>query len=257
MPALEITTIIGCENACSYCPQKLLTKQYAKTSHIRVMTLSFFKSCLDTVPKDVNIHFSGFAEPFQNPQCIEMLDYAYQRGHKIVVFTTLSHSPIETLKKLIDKKIDLNIHLPHKESGVLKASHNSLITTKILFLKASKIPFTAWKVGEFEFDKTIKDIIGSNYKKQPVISRAGNVGNGSKVKFPILCQGARQNQNVLMPNGDVYLCCQDYGLKHRLGNLLQDNYTDLHNGKEYCKIIDKMLTGGDILCSHCERAVSI
>lgn len=257
MPALEITTVIGCENACSYCPQKLLTSRYAKISKQRTMKLEVFKSCLATVPKEVDIHFSGFAEPFQNPRCVEMIGHAYRKGHEIVIYTTLSHSPIETLRKIIDKKLDLNIHLPRKNSGALSVLHNTLIATRLLFLKASKYPFTAWKVGDFELDQSIKDAIGRNYKNQPVISRAGNVGKGNKVKFPILCQGARQNQNVLLPNGAVYLCCQDYGMRHKLGNLLHESYSAVRGSQEYCAVLSKMVRGGDILCAKCERAVSI
>jgi hypothetical protein len=33
--------------------------------------------------------------------------------------------------------------------------------------------------------------------------------------------------NVVLPNGDVSLCCMDYGLKHILGNIYEQEYEDI------------------------------
>ena len=32
------------------------------------------------------------------------------------------------------------------------------------------------------------------------------------------------DQNVVLPNGDVLLCCMDYAMKHRIGNLIEGDY---------------------------------
>ncbi|MER9007171.1 SPASM domain-containing protein [Mesorhizobium sp. M0862] len=41
---------------------------------------------------------------------------------------------------------------------------------------------------------------------------------------------SRQYRNVLLPNGDVTLCCTDFERRHVLGNLLRDEYADLFEG---------------------------
>jgi adenine C2-methylase RlmN of 23S rRNA A2503 and tRNA A37 len=74
MKSLEITTKIGCSNMCSYCPQQKIIRAYNDKETI--MSLETFKICLDKVPKDVVIVFSGFCEPFLNPICIKMIKYA-------------------------------------------------------------------------------------------------------------------------------------------------------------------------------------
>jgi len=51
--------------------------------------------------------------------------------------------------------------------------------------------------------------------------------------------------NVLLPNGDVSLCCMDYGLEQILGNLFESEYDD---------IMPKPLSCFD-LCNYCENAV--
>jgi hypothetical protein len=33
--------------------------------------------------------------------------------------------------------------------------------------------------------------------------------------------------NVVLPNGDVSLCCMDYGLKHIIGNIYEQEYDDI------------------------------
>ena len=37
----------------------------------------------------------------------------------------------------------------------------------------------------------------------------------------IICKTNSLNYNVLIPNGDVQLCCMDYGLDAKIGNLLE------------------------------------
>ena len=64
--------------------------------------------------------------------------------------------------------------------------------------------------------------------------------------------------NVLLPNGNVTLCCMDYGLKHILGNLVTDSYESLFTGEEYKRIQAGLLDGDlDILCRTCKEAKNI
>ena len=51
--------------------------------------------------------------------------------------------------------------------------------------------------------------------------------------------------NVVLPNGDVSLCCMDYGLEHIIGNLLDQEYED---------VIPKHNTCFN-LCRFCENGV--
>lgn len=64
------------------------------------------------------------------------------------------------------------------------------------------------------------------------------------------------NRNVLLPNGDVALCCMDYSLRHIFGNLLVSDYQDLFRSIEYHKL-QKGLDddSANIICRHCENAV--
>ena len=71
MSALEITTLIGCPLACTFCPQDALSRSYGTSS--RMMSLDTFKKCIDKIPPHVRIDFSGMSEPFVNPNCIDFI----------------------------------------------------------------------------------------------------------------------------------------------------------------------------------------
>ena len=78
-------------------------------------------------------------------------------------------------------------------------------------------------------DERIRNLLDIDIKKFCIHTRAGN-----KVltKAPERRRGGihcsrKFKQSVLLPNGDVLLCCMDYGMKHVLGNLLKSEYTSL------------------------------
>ena len=58
-----------------------------------------------------------------------------------------------------------------------------------------------------------------------------------------------------MPNGDVVLCFQDFGLKHVIGNLREQDFESLYTSQEFLFVqrglADESL---DILCRSCEWA---
>lgn len=98
-------------------------------------------------------------------------------------------------------------------------------------------------------------------RARPLSSRGGSVD--PKVVEPrqpvvgaLTCVDGRQYRNVLLPNGDVTLCCMDFEPRHVLGNLLRDGYEDLFEGPVFSEIIDRMNgTDGFLLCRMCEYAI--
>ena len=75
MGLMEINTMIGCRVDCDFCPQTLLMDKYSSQNKIEnvsygnpvFMSFETFKTCLDKMPKALRIIFSGYAEPFLNP----------------------------------------------------------------------------------------------------------------------------------------------------------------------------------------------
>lgn len=165
----------------------------------KLMSIDTFKKILKNTPNDVDIHFSGFSELFFHPQSVEFLKEA-MREHQVVVYTTT--------KGMSDEVYDQIKDLPFKEFHVHDRG-------------ARDIPFKT--------DSVVID-------ESNTISRGGNLWAveehcGRCKKSP------NYEQNVVLPNGDVVLCCMDYGLKHKMGNLLETNFDDLQRTDNYelCK----------------------
>jgi len=117
LPSLEITTRIGCKNNCSYCPQELLVKSYKRRSRQFEMPFDLFKLCLDKVPQNVRIDFSGMAEPWLNKRCTDMVQYAYESGFELVVYTTLVGMEIADIERIAAIPFKhFEVHLPDADS---------------------------------------------------------------------------------------------------------------------------------------------
>lgn len=256
MPTMEITTRIGCKNRCSYCPQHILVKTYSKTSNDSIMTFDMFKRCINKIPLKVDIHFTGMCEPWLNEHCTKMLLYAHAKGHKISVSTTLvgmELSDVDLMAPISFK--DFAVHLPsHEGYEIINIDENYLqLLKKIL---KSKIG-----IGLHIHGKAVHPALTSlstMIKQQTLSSRGGNAEIPNRVPMSrrrgvLVCN--RLHNNVLLPNGNVVLCCMDYGMRHILGNLISTDYDSLFFQKEFMKVRrglkDESL---DILCRYCDIA---
>lgn len=83
-------------------------------------------------------------------------------------------------------------------------------------------------------------------------SRAGNVKwKESYVKTGIVKCKRKHKCPGLLPNGDLVICCMDYGLKNIIGNLLTSSIEEIYRGKGYKNFI-KALKKGNSICSFCD-----
>ena len=112
----------------------------------------------------------------------------------------------------------------------------------------------------------IKEVLDTEIEEDVMISRAGNLDNvkpTAKKLGPVTCNLASKQSledkldyNVLLPNGDVSLCCMDYGLQNILGNLLESDYESLFHSEAFEKIWKKMKSqDSDIICRNCEESI--
>jgi sulfatase maturation enzyme AslB (radical SAM superfamily) len=271
-PGIEITTKIGCKNACVYCPQSKFINSYRRKSNVMDMSFETFKACLDKLPLGVEIYFSGLCEPWLNPECTKMVLYAHERAHKIIVYTTLvgmNLSDIDLLERVLFTHF--NVHLPAGgEYDKIKVDEYYLdLLNRILKSKINiRYHFHGVrldpkvKILTEQNGKTVEYVpmyVGNRDKIQrlPVYSRARNVK--VKNRFGLYRRrgiiGCKYNLriNQLLPNGDVLLCCMDYGMKHVLGNLLTSSYNSLFRSEAFLKakagLKDEAL---DILCRYCD-----
>ena len=254
-PNLEISTVVGCKMACDYCPQKIHVNNYKGG---RVMTIEDYATCMAKVPSYVDIHFAGMAEPWLNTEATNMVLMAHEQGHRISVYTTLANVTVNDIDLI--KHIDFIhfcLHLPDRD-GVMKfnVTQNYLDVLLYAMMMIPKRNFVC--IGKIHpLVELITGFVPDS--SNTLISRAGNIKtlSISPKKGALKCSAmsAKLDHNILLPNGEVLLCCMDYGQQHVLGNLLEIGYEDLFNSNEYHRIKSGLLDENiGILCRTCEIA---
>ena len=267
-PMMEITTKIGCEVNCKYCPQEVFLKKYFETRcEDKMMSFETFKTCIDKMPKNVLIEFAGFTEPFFNPECVDMILYAYGRGHKVSLFTTLRGVNKEILEKILDVQFEeFVLHVPDEEGySVIPITEEylKLIDKLVTVKKANGEEFVDYISSQGTIPEIVKEHLGNNVRIFTMLTdRAGNLSDEvlyskKNLRGRIRCElSSTINHNILLPDGRVTICSQDFGLKHVLGNLLESTYDEVVNGNVARHILACMddINDTSILCRDCCQA---
>lgn len=276
-PALEITTMIGCPLMCTFCPQKNLRDSYGKLND-KYMSLDTFKTALSKIPKNTQIDFSGMSEPWANPHCTDMLEYALKEGFIVAIFTTLWGITLKEVNKIItlletyDTQIKtFCIHLPDINGNMKGWSYSG--EWEIVYKKIISTKLTCG-IGAMTMDKisrvhpSIEGFARPTYQAS-LHTRADSLNVeqvkgqpieiSSKHSKKITCKSTPfYDRNVLLPNGDLVLCCMDYNLKHIIGNILTTTYEEIFNKSEVLiKLIEINETEQYSDCSICKSCYNV
>ena len=272
---LEINLAIGCKLNCKYCPKDKMVQKYRANNQNAVMKLSLddFKVVLSHLDRKVVLGFGGSSEPFSNTQCIPMIRYAYDQQYKVSLFTTLTDVTKEELANLRSIPFEhFIVHIPDSDS-------NSRFIIDDTYMDALKyvvehIPITYFSCHGSALHPQVRDIV-EPYEApvsylEHIADRAGNLEIEGLRKYRpkgrIACvwgngyDVARMSgwNPMVMPDGTVILCCNDYGMKHILGNLITQTMDEIKEGAEYQRIVQGMeLEGDDILCRRCAQGTPV
>jgi sulfatase maturation enzyme AslB (radical SAM superfamily) len=261
MALMEITTKIGCKNACLYCPQDKLMAAYKKRSHEFSMSFETFKTCIDKLPGYVDVEFSGMSEPWLNPECTRMVLYAHRKKHKINVYTTLVGMTLDDIRQIENVPFGYFwVHLPCREGlENIKVDDNYLkILENILhFLESHKNISVSFHIRGHEPHPKIKSLLKDKIQKRVIGVRANNLDfdylKPIKRRKGVIACARNLRHNILLPNGDVLLCCMDYGMQHVLGNLVTGDYESLFSSPEFLKVKEGLKDeSADIICRYCD-----
>lgn len=266
LDSIEVTLAMGCKLDCHFCPQKLLLKHYFSENPKRSSRMSFdvFKRILEKVKKGGTICFSGMCEPFLNPECDDMIIYAYENGYRVMLLTTLVGFRRESIEKLKNVVFDeVTLHIPDEEG-------NSKFEVTEEYLENLKLFHENIKVSNYSchgrIHPLVKDRIdGEKFINNAMHDRSGNLDCGVKYnpKGKIVCMvgtndGYGNWTPEVLPDGTLVLCCMDYGMKHILGNLLEMSVSEILSGREYLTVQKGMEENSiDILCRKCAGAKEI
>lgn len=261
---LEITTKIGCSINCRFCPQNILYKAYLKNKNRDVvMKLSTFERCLRKIPQDTIITFSGFCEPFLNVNCIDMMEIAVNMGYDITLNTTLvgvNEDIAFRLKKLPIKHMIFHTPDVRNYSRISVDNQYLKIVDMLLDVKMSDgKPLIKTANSHSEPPDQIKELLSGRvtYAVDGLQDIAGNIKDKEvamniNLDGEIICSQSKElNRNVLLPDGTVVLCCLDYGMKHILGNLMNETYEEIINSVTMQNVKKAMKNNLPVLCRNC------
>ena len=270
MRSLEITTQIGCPLMCTFCPQDKLRQAYKNPE--KKMSMETYCTVLDKLPLDVEIIFAGYTEPWANKLCTQFVTLALERGFNISIYTTLYNITkqecdelVIILKQYAAKIKQFWIHLPDRNGNMLGFRYDSDYAYTLAQIKqikglkvaemtmdADSLPDPAIQIpttpANWYLHTRANNLTVDNIKTQPV-------NLPPRYEYIVECTRNKEYQaNVLLPNGDVMLCCMDYSLKHNLGNLLTSSYEEVINGAEVKNVaaLNKKIGYSDqVLCRSC------
>lgn len=264
-PIIEVTPKIGCSVNCRFCPQKLLLSRYYRDNRKYEMSLDDFKFYLDRIPENTILDWSGFVEPFLNPSAIDMMEYADALGFEQTLFTTLQGLDYDTFERVLRIHFDEVILHTADRFGYANIPVTDQYLSKIKDIIAAKkadgSPFLTGANCQFEPSEKVTEITSGKLKIYCEMSdRAGNLDNednrlsSKHLDGKIYCsRSKRLNHNVLLPDGSLVLCCNDFGLEYVLGNLNTDTYDDILNSDTMKRIIAEMNSDSDktLICRNC------
>ena len=262
MRTIDITTNVGCSVRCAFCPQDKLLPAYRDRGGTRKMTFAAFREMLRKIPPDTALDFSGMAEPWLNPDCTEMLLHAHERGYEVAAFTTtigMDEADVARIQSIPFRRFV--VHLPDTER-YSKIEMSDAYLQILANIVGSGIPNREFMTMG-TLPREVAAVIGRRIKRTRMMSRAGNLTNvraPERLAGPIRCRscGDSLDHNMLLPNGDVILCCMDYGLRHVLGNLLVSDYRELFESESFKRVQAGLDDDSfDILCRYCENAASL
>lgn len=247
---LEITTHIGCPINCLDCPQAKLISLYKGP---RDMDFEDYKRAIDKVPAGTRIDFSGMCEPFANKHCADMILYAEDKGFPLALYTTLQGATMLDYERLKDVKYEVvTIHLPDSNGR----SHFHITDEYLEVLDH-------WNCDNYSCHGCIDERVVPYMKHRNLITfmhdRAGNVEDRPHMKLDVnqslwcITSGRSMNHNVLLPSGEVLMCCMDYGMTGRFGNLFEQSYEEVLYSPEACAMRNT-LEKGESVCRHCSNA---
>lgn len=281
MATLEITTMVGCPLNCTFCPQDQIRNAYGKVNE-KYMSLDTFNMIMDRTPQHVRIDFSGMAEPWANPNATAMLQSALKRGKRVAIYTTLFGITVDDSVHMttnifpnFENQVDvICLHLPDDNMnmrGYKKSTeYRAVLANFLSMVVGGSFPIQKFQAMTMEkTGKVHKDLEDMLPKLGNWIghSRAGSLNNDKEMlevknppknSFPLLCKSTPfYDHNVVLPNGDVLLCCMDYGTKHVIGNIIKYGYWSIFASQQLTRLRIENQKPGYSTCSICKACENV
>jgi uncharacterized Fe-S cluster-containing radical SAM superfamily enzyme len=278
---LNITATSSCKAKCVYCPQDRFTSAMeGQPRHLSCLEFAELLPGLAGTHFEV-VSFGGFTEPFENPEIVELITMASEQPFvdQIHIYTngeSLTPRIAERLQGVRLGYVDISSH--GFDEGTYRRTRPFLDVTKIrenvLFLLQNRgniDRLTISVTGPFGSPASLAELemfcaqYGAGFERRDLHSRAGllHIGRESKVmkSGPFRCAKFDFEKPVLLPGGDLVLCCQDFALEHVIGNLHRQTFAEILRDSPVRKRVLETSAGlredPTLKCYHCTFCVPV
>lgn len=276
---LEITSTIGCAMMCDYCPQTLIKSTLDKNINNRILQKKNFINYFKNIPNSTIIHWSGYSEPLAHKDFPFFAEYLRDNNYEQHISTTMFGRPdTEIFMSKFNFFGSVTFHLPD-DSKLMKLKVGQRYLKNLesaLIYQASNLHFKNIYIVVFgkNFHPDVSNLIFKLLDKKIINKKSIDIRdhlhsrnneitkmNGFRVtsrklensKFSnklFYCSYGRLDQGVLVPNGDINICCHDYSLKGIVGNIKNNNISDIYVHENLFK--NKFHYGQSNICNKCE-----
>ncbi|HEY1365849.1 MAG TPA: radical SAM/SPASM domain-containing protein [Gaiellaceae bacterium] len=244
---LNVTTTSGCRGRCVYCPQDRYWG--AMADRPRFLTAAELRALVPQLEgtRFATMSFGGFSEPFDNPEIVELLSLAHELEfvEKLVVYSNgeaMTPATMRSLAHVDFETVDVSCHGfdPETYRRTRSFIDPAAVRENVLYLlenRANIRNLTISVSGPFGSDESLAELddlcaaAGATLFRRDLHSRAGLLrignGNGKPKSGAFRCAKFDFEKPVLVPGGDLSLCCQDFALRYVLGNLHERPFAEL------------------------------
>lgn len=263
---IDFTLQAGCPVRCDFCPQTLFLKEYKSPE--KKITMDNFKLALSNLKNSSvkTIQFAGFSEPLYHKNFYDFVVLSVEAGFEVLVISTLKGLDTERLKNIKNLPVIWEVSIQpinmqnRKGLNDEEAWNNIKSFMKLNFKFQPIFRCLDLNLSVEERNRLImqgKELGIKNIVFGEFNTRAGIIAENQINKFgkKIIC-----GYNIppeILPNGDVLLCCMDFGVKHKIGNIFKESFEKILSSDSLKKIINTMSLKeeGKILCHTCEAAI--
>ena len=290
--AIEPTT--SCNLRCPECPSGL--RQF--TRPIGMLEPTFFKSTIDAVYQELiylTFYFQG--EPYLNPNFLEMVKYASEKGIYTSTSTNAHYLNEEQSAKTVESKLDRLIisidgttqetYEQYRIGGnlqkVIDGTKHIIAAKKRLKSKTPHIVFQFLVVKPNEHQLNDVQLLAKKLGVDEVVFKTAqvyNFENGNSL-IPDNIKYSRYKKNsdgtysiknkllnqcwrmwsscVVTWDGVVVPCCFDKDAKHQLGDLKQQSFKELWNSEKYQNFRQSILKSRQEIdiCKNCSEGTKV
>lgn len=275
---LNITATSACTAGCVYCPQPQF--QAAMAGRPAYLSRQEFAALLPRLAGTQfdGFSFGGFSEPFENPDIVALLRLAAAQPFvgSVSLYTNgeaLTPDTVEELQDVRLARVDVSCH--GFDAETYRRTRRGLDPAKVrdnvmhlLRHRRNIAELVISVTGPFGRESALEALAalcrqsGARLERRPLHSRAGLLRVGRRAPAPpgpFRCAKFDFRKPVLVPGGDLSLCCQDFSLDLVIGNLHRQTFDEIMTGSPLRRHILEVAAGHradpDLRCYQCAFCV--